>query len=124
MNRVVESEDSNGCPGHGSEPDNRESIKLKVLGPDVLPWMKETRHDAGFRIDPRQIRALVEVAGNTGEGQIREIVRSTMLPRNDMFDLVADERKFTFRQVTVFTALSGSGANLMPNIDIHELEAA
>jgi len=47
----------------------------------------------GLRIDPRQIRALVQIAINAGQREIFEFVSSAMYLRNDMLDVKGRPRR-------------------------------
>jgi hypothetical protein len=53
--------------------------------------LKKGRHCSGIRIDSCQIRAFVPITFRTGEGEVFKIITSTMLARNDVFDVIPKE---------------------------------
>ena len=61
----------------------------------------------GFRIDAGQVRALVQVAVVARERRIRFDRRSPVLPRQDVFDMKAEERVVVLVNVAVFTTPAG-----------------
>lgn len=46
----------------------------------------------GVVIDPGQVRTLVQIAGDTGEREIRRVIAAAVLFRHDVFDLESGER--------------------------------
>jgi len=54
--------------------------------------MKQVRDLAGLRINAREIWTLVQIAVNTGEGQILEVIRSAVNFGDDMFDMQGGQR--------------------------------
>lgn len=61
---------------------------MEVLGPAVPPWMKESGACAGQRVDPSKIRPLPQIASMAGKREIDWIVRATMLPGDNMLDVM------------------------------------
>ncbi len=63
-----------------------------MVGPLVPARVKQRDHVASARVDPGKIRSLAEIASLAGEGQIVSFVTPSVLPGNDVFDVVAKLR--------------------------------
>jgi hypothetical protein len=96
MNRVIETQDDNGRPADRRQADDVESIEGEMFGPGLPSWMKQGNQFAGFWVDSRQVRTLVEVACDACEGKIGQGIRSAVLSSDDMFNLMTDERRVVF----------------------------
>lgn len=68
--------------------------------------MKQSRHDAGRRVDPRKVAGLVEIALGTGERQVGKLIVPAVLPGDDMFDLKSDQRGTRLRALAVFAGIA------------------
>ena len=64
----------------------------EMLFPTFVARMKQVRDLAGLRINAREIWTLVQIAVNTGEGQILEVIRSAVNFGDDMFDMQGGQR--------------------------------
>ena len=83
---------------HGRAPCRRQAGNVsvpnhKVLAPGVGTRAKQCHHGACAGIDARKIRPFVCVAAVTRERQSAGIVCSSVLPRNDMFDIVRQGKR-------------------------------
>src|SRR5262249_21183935 len=56
---------TDGCPGH-----NPRIVPLEMVLPSLSPWVEQRDHLLRLGIDPRQVRAFMQVAVVAGEGQI------------------------------------------------------
>ena len=63
-----------------------------MIVPLVASRMEEFGDFACLRIDPSQVRAFVQVAVNTGERQVIEVVAAPMYLRNYVFDVQDSKR--------------------------------
>ncbi len=57
----------------------------------IIPFfssrMEQCSNLLRFRINPRQVWTLVEIAINASESEVVQVIRSTVHFRNDMFDV-------------------------------------
>src|SRR5688572_15241140 len=82
--------------------------------------MVEGSYLTAFWIKARQVRPLVEIARNAREGQIFWIICAAVFARDNMLDLVANERRIVFMQVTVFAPAIGPLANGLSIFSAHQ----
>jgi hypothetical protein len=87
---VIDVQYDNRCAAGWRAAHQDAGVPLKVLRPDILPWMKEACQLSGLRIKSRDVRPLVLVAVQAGQRQIRGGRWSAVLLGDDMIDL---ERK-------------------------------
>ncbi len=66
------------CPACGRPPNEAASFPLKVIGPDLLAWVKNGGAPPRSRIGCRATRAFPEGAGNAGEGEVFERGRAAV----------------------------------------------
>jgi hypothetical protein len=65
-----------------------------MVEPTIAARMEQAHYFASLRIDPRQIRALAQVAVRTGESKIVCIVITAMLTRSNVLYVKAQFGKF------------------------------
>ena len=70
--RLIDAEDVNCHISKRPEPDKPSPIPPKMVTPNLTPWVKQLRYHPGLGIDPGQFRALMVIAGKTGERKIVE----------------------------------------------------
>ena len=77
--------------------------------------MKQPRQFFGFRIQPGEVRAFVQIAVMTGEREIFRRICSAVLSRRDVFDVKKKRLKFLPQPAilaTIFCALPDQLAQL------------
>lgn len=62
---------------------------------------------AGLGIDAREVRSLMQAAVIAGEGEVRGVVATAVLPGNDVLDVESDERRGRLRHAAVFASVTG-----------------
>jgi hypothetical protein len=97
---------------------NPHTAEHEVLAPLVAPGMKEGHHLTTHRIDTCQIRAFAEIAAVTSEGEVVNIIRSTMLLRYDMLDVVR-QLAILLTEQAILTAVVRSTPDKVPRSGIH-----
>jgi hypothetical protein len=63
-----------------------------MIPPAMSPRMKKASYIPGFGIDPTQVCTFVQVAIDTGEGEVFETIIATMHLRNYVFDMERSKR--------------------------------
>ena len=58
-----------------------------MIAPAVEPGMKQSRQFSRLRIKPGEVRAFVEIAMMTGEGQVFRHVPASVLTRRNVIDV-------------------------------------
>ena len=58
-----------------------------MICPLMASRVEELRDEIRVRVDARQIRALMEIAVDAGEGQIVEVIRAAVTSGNNMLDV-------------------------------------
>lgn len=62
----------------------------------------------------------MSVAAVTGQGEVREIVMTTMLAGNDMLDVKGRKREVLLLEPTIFTAVSGAAPDEVADCGVHQ----
>lgn len=75
---------------------------MEVILPNLLPWVKELGDSFGDGIDPSQIGPFVKVAVNTGEAEVRFMIRAAMLDRADVLDMECRKRRVLLKGLAIF----------------------
>jgi hypothetical protein len=83
--RMIDTEDIDGDSSDCRRANQRRAIPTKMLGPNVIAWMKETRHSV--QLDSGDVRSLRSVAFATAKREVFEDGRSVVFDRDDMVDL-------------------------------------
>ena len=90
----------------------------------MLAWMEKAHQSIPVRIAARQVRPLEQIAMVAGQGQVRSIIRSAMLTRNDVLHMIRVERFPLLayplqysqapcaREMTIFRTVSGKAIRL------------
>jgi hypothetical protein len=99
---------------------NKNSVALEVLIPQVLPRMKQPDERAGFWIKSTQVRSLVRIAVVAGESEVFAVVPSAMLSSNDVLDVIGEERLRALRKATVFAAMISTFTDGLPDPLVHQ----
>lgn len=73
--------------------------------------MKQIGNQAGKWIDPCQVGTFVQIAVNAGQAEIGVVVRSSVLSRADMLDVVGRQRRILLMQAAVFATISRTPAH-------------
>jgi hypothetical protein len=107
-----------GCPANRCESLNPHTTKHKVLNPVVAPGMKEGHYLTTQRVYACQVRALAEIAAVTGEGEVVNVIRSTMLLRKDMLDVVS-QLGMLLPEQAIFALVVCSTPDKVPRGGIH-----
>ena len=79
-----------------------------MFAPRLLAWMKEWSDLVVQWINSRQIRTFPQIAINAGRGQIREIVCTAMLARNNMFHLQWSQGRILLMALAILAPLAGT----------------
>lgn len=90
-------------------------MPCEVLPPAVSPRVEEPGQLAGQWLHACEIRALVEVAVRTGQGEVREVVAAFVLVGDDVLDLMADAQR-RLGEPAVFAAMTGPPPHSSPEV--------
>ncbi len=102
--RSIEPEHSgSNLADRGQRLDQR-AVQLKVFDPCVPPRIEESDRTAGS-IYGRNIRSFVPIAEETGVGKIVEGGGTSVLPADDVIDLMRETRTILVHQAVFATAL-------------------
>lgn len=98
---MIDFEHSDCGPANGRQAAQPSPAPLEVLFPHVVPWMKESRNLAGYRINTRDVWSLVRVAGKACPSEVLSSRRTVVFLRDDVIHL---ERQLSAvnRESTVF----------------------
>jgi hypothetical protein len=91
-----------------------------MLAPSLCAGIKQTRHPPGIRINGCEIRPFAKIAALAGPSEIRRIVRTRMLPRNDMICVERPQGKIILVKTAVLTSRAGAVANQSANTRGHQ----
>ena len=84
----IHREHAHGCPARGSQPDDERVPKREMVSPAFSAGAEKRNDHPAVRIDSRNVRPLVRVAMDAGQGEILWVVSSQVLPCDDVFDVV------------------------------------
>jgi len=101
---IVEIQHLDRCAANFCEASDAHAFEGKVFGPAIAPRVKELSHLPCLRVDSGQIRALMKVAAVTCESEIIYFIRSAVLLRDDVLDVVPQLTMF-LAQLTIFATL-------------------
>ena len=90
-----------------------------MIAPDVSTRVEQCRHSARIGIDAREVRPFVGVAAVAGEREAAGIVRATVLPRYDVFDMERNQRRRRLRHAAILTGIAGTPSNNLPQTWVH-----
>jgi hypothetical protein len=101
----------------GSVTGNR--VRESTCAPSAIGWRTFgtlVAHHSG--INSRQVRPLVQIASITRQRQVVRVLRPTMLPSNDVFDM---ERRLALplMEQTVLAPVTRASPHQLPGSDIH-----
>src|SRR4051794_36580753 len=88
-----------------------------MLGPEIVPGIRNARDLPGLRADSGQVRPLAEVAAVGCERQVVAIVGAAVLLRGDMPQLA-----MLLAQAAVFALLASPAAHQIPRWRIYLIE--
>jgi hypothetical protein len=107
-----------------SQADNVSASDYKVIAPYVGTRIKQCHHGACSGIDARKIRSLVSVAAVTCQRQPGGIAGTSVLLRNDMFDMESDQGRRPLWHAAILTSITGAPSNNLPKTLIHPMQIA
>src|SRR5205823_5239410 len=90
------------------------------LFPTLTTRMEEFHDRAGERIDTREVWSFMQVARQTGQRQVREVIASAMLYWEDVLHLELCHRRFRLRALAVFATFPGSLPDEEPRGLLHQ----
>lgn len=91
----------------------------EMLVPVVLPWMKQSRERAGFRVQSGKIRSFAQIAVMTGERKIVGSIGTPMLSREDVLD-VENERLTLLWQGAILAVIVRAAADELAEGSVHQ----
>jgi hypothetical protein len=71
----------------------------------LAAWIEERDQFSGFRIDPSQVWALMQIAVMAGEGEVGQLVAPAMLFGNNVFRVKPEERILVLPEAAVLAAV-------------------
>ena len=92
--------------------DQDRPIPYEMAVPTILSWIEKAHHPPGLRVQGGDIRSLVAVAEETGEGEVLGHGGTVVLAGNDMIDRVRQGRE-GLGKLAVFA--SGDGPVARPS---------
>ena len=85
---IIDRKNLYGRTTGGTQSLDARAPENKVVGPSVATWRKQGRHFTRHGINSCQIGAFIKVASMASKRQIVDFVKTAMLFRNDVFDVV------------------------------------
>ena len=82
-----------------------------MIGPAVFARTKQRNHRSSVRIDARQVGSFVRVASIACECETRGIIGTTMLLRQDVFQVEGNQWRCGLVKAAIFTRVPGPVAN-------------
>ena len=70
--------------------------------------MKQLGDSTSFRVDAREVWALVKITVNASQSQVVETVVAAMNPRDDVLDVKGGQRRSLLAQLTILAPISGT----------------
>ncbi len=84
------------------------SVRIgKMFRPNLCPRIEKNDRPSRFAVNAAEVRRFRQIAPNARPGQILQVVRAAVLPRDDVLDLVTPKRSMFLPQPAVFTAVVG-----------------
>jgi len=109
---IVHCEDLDRRSSHRGFADEHRSFPPEVLRPAMPSWVEQSSELFRPWIDSSEVRPLVEVASQAGEGEVAEGCSTSVLLCNNVLDLKRRE-VMGFREAAVFAATSGPPPNML-----------
>jgi hypothetical protein len=109
-----------GCPPRWSEADDESASQREMVGPAVDARVEQREDSAAIGIHSCEVRSLVRVAMDAGQREIGGVVAPTVLPRDDVLDVMGGLGVFLLVE-TVFTAVAGALADELRGTCVHQL---
>jgi hypothetical protein len=116
---MIERQDGDSSPAFVCLPLDSNPVPTKMLFPSVYPRIEKRGHALGFRIDPGKVRALPQIAIDTGQCQIFRIVATSMLACPNMLNLKFGKRRLFLTQSTVLATIARPFTHHASNRTIH-----
>ena len=95
-----------GSPCRGDAV-NTTPFERKVLRPEIAPRMKQSHELPRERINPRQVRAFMQIAAVTGQSEIVRVIGAPMLLCHNMLDVMPQVAMF-LSQAAIFATFNGA----------------
>jgi hypothetical protein len=95
-------------------------LKAKVLFPRMPSRVEKARQFSGLGVDTTKVRAFMQIAAQTAEGEVPQGVRTAMLPRDDVIQFKGC-RLVCVGKVAVFAPMRRAAPYLLPGALVHEL---
>jgi len=92
----------------------------KMLVPNLFAWVKKFGNGSGYRIDPCEVGAFVQVAVNACEAQVGFIIGASMFARPDVFNVKRRQRRVILMQMTILTPHAGTTSDESFRCFIHD----
>jgi hypothetical protein len=92
---------------------------FEVICPTVSPWMEQRGDPIGLRIDAGQIRPLVQVAVNAGQGEVRQVIRAAVDLGHNVLDVQNSQGGIALVKLAVFAPVAGSLPHLGSRPGVH-----
>jgi hypothetical protein len=108
---------------YGGAPDRAcandvHAFKDEVLRPAITPRMEKRRNLLSQRIDPSQVRTLMQIASVACQREIIRLIGAAVLPRHDVFNMM-DQVAVFLVQPAVLATLASPLPNKVPRRRIH-----
>lgn len=116
--RIVHRQHGDRCATHRGESPEPHSIKLKMIAPLIATRMKQRGRLARQRIDPREIRPLMQIAALARQRQIPKNVGAAVLPGYDVLDVVRKVGVF-LREKTILAMVVRARAHKIARRAVH-----
>ena len=101
-------QNANRCPANGRLANQVEAIFLEVVFPVLAPRMEQFRHSLGLRVNAGQVRSFVQVAINTRQSQILQIVRAAMNLGDDVLEVQSCQWRIFLARQTILATPAGT----------------
>ena len=107
----VEIEQLHGGPANGCQAVDQAALPLKMVRPRVATRVEEFRQGACLRIVSSDVAPLVQIAVNTGQREIIQLIVPAVLFRQNVLDVERGQGRLILMETTIFTAVSSTLAD-------------
>ena len=93
-----------------------------MLFPTLVARMKQVRDLAGLRIYAREIGPLVQIAVNSGEGQVLQAIRSPVDFWHNVLDMQGGQGRIVLMQLAILAPVAGPFPHPRSGLQIHDFK--
>jgi hypothetical protein len=115
----IQQQDLDGRASDGRFPNDYGCATLEMLLPRLEARIKERRESPRFGVITSHIAPFVQIAVDTSQREVVEIIVSAVFSRPNVFDVQGSQRRLILIQSTILAAAISSPANMLSRGEIH-----